>query len=267
MPTPFVAAAGTWGYGLELQAPAGLSAIITKSITLTARLGHPLPRMVEVPSGVINAIGLQNVGIDVFIRDFDPRIRKANKTYLVSLYAESLEEWASLAARANQSLADAFELNISCPNVIKSSETDEATYVDWVKVVRKTIQRPIWVKLSPKQAESVDLLKSLTALSIEGLVFCNTYPATSFFEGHASLSFQSGGLSGPAIRPMTLERLRRVSTMPLATRIASGGIARFEDILEYRAVQAEVFQIGSFHFRNPWAAADFSRLWTLKGLR
>src|SRR5580704_3097031 len=248
--SPIIAASGTFGYGLEFAHLVNLERLggfVTKGISLEPIEGAPAPRLCETASGMLNAVGLQNVGVQAFIADKLPLLRKYNTPVIVNVFGYCSEEYVEVIRRLEdvEGIA-AYELNISCPNVKKggmqfgSSPNLVAEVVAAAK--KSAAKRPLWVKLLP-------LVTDIAAIA-------NTYPAMAidFTTGRSRLGNLTGGLSGPAIKPITLRLVWEVRKAVDTPILALGGVESVEDVLEYMAVGASAVQVGTASFSDPKAS-------------
>ncbi len=256
---PVMLASGTWGFGETV--PEGVlkkvGALVTKGISLRAREGNPPPRLSETPCGLINSIGVENPGIEAFLRDILPRLLELGPPVVVNLFGESVEEFAELVKRLQGTGVGGVELNISCPNVKKGG----LAFAKDVDAVRKLVAevRGLWegflaVKLSP-----VGPVEEVAVVSEEegadALVCANTYPALSVLKG-PSRRLHLGGLSGPAIKPLTLRLVYELSKRVSIPIIGCGGITSFEDIEDYFFVGARAVQVGTGVLLNPYLVEE-----------
>jgi dihydroorotate dehydrogenase (NAD+) catalytic subunit len=265
---PVTTASGTFGYGREFADYMDLEAIgamITKGLSLKPKAGNPTPRIVETPGGMLNAIGLQNVGIEAFIATKVPFLRTINTPVIVNLYGNSLEEYGELAVRID-SIAEVagVEVNISCPNVKQGGivfGTDPAAAAQVVELVRKSTSKPLIVKLSPNVTDICAMAKACVDAGAEALSLINTLTgmAIDLSSRRPVLANITGGLSGPAIKPVALRMVWQVSRAVKVPLIGIGGIMNVTDALEFMLAGATAVQIGTANFLNPSAAQDISR--------
>ncbi|MHA2609385.1 MAG: dihydroorotate dehydrogenase [bacterium JZ-2024 1] len=257
--TPFGAASGCFGYGKEYSWAdlRGLGFICSKGITVEARKGNPYPRLVETACGLVNSIGLENPGIDAFLRDYLPHLLSIGVPVLVNIEAENEEGYAYLVDRlkSEKEKIAGVEVNISCPNVPRGLELGEnpARVRALVERIKRIGDMYTVVKLPPMGANILDLAESSLAGGADALTIANTYPAlvVDIHKKKARLGFGFGGLSGPAIKPLTQRLVFLVYRSFHPVIFASGGIVTAEDALEYLLCGATYFQIGSTLFRNP----------------
>ncbi len=261
LPNPILAASGTFGYGLEFAHLVDLRRIggfVTKGISLESIEGARSPRLCETPSGMLNAVGLQNVGVEEFARGKLPLLRKYNTKVIVNVFGYCIEEYVSVIQRleSEEGIA-AYELNISCPNVKKGGMqfgSNPALVEEVVRAARAAaVKRPLWVKLMPLVTDIGLIAKSAEGAGADALTVANTYPAMSVDTrtGSSRLGNLTGGLSGPAIRPITMKLVWEAKKAVKIPIVALGGIERVEDILEYLAVGASAVQVGTASFTDP----------------
>ncbi|MFN4131474.1 MAG: tRNA-dihydrouridine synthase, partial [Caldimicrobium sp.] len=235
-------------------------ALVTKGISLNPMSGNPPPRLLETPCGLINSIGLENPGIEDFLKRYFPKLKTLKVPIIFNLHGKSKEEFIELAKRLSNEEIDGIELNISCPNVseggIAFSQSPKLVY-DLVRAVREVYGRLLIVKLSPIGPWYEVAIASEEA-GADALTVANTYPAL----GIVSLKpFQiiKGGLSGPAIKPLTLRLVYELSSKIKIPLIASGGITTGKDALEYLLVGAKALQIGTANLIDPTSPVKIYR--------
>jgi dihydroorotate dehydrogenase (NAD+) catalytic subunit len=253
-------ASGTAGYGTEglpCLRPEWLGAFVTKGLSLEPRVGNPPPRIVETPAGMINAIGLQNIGVESFSREHLPLLRGRSVRVVVNFFGETEEEYARLARRiAEEEGIAALEMNVSCPNVKlggRSFGRDPEVLHGLVRSVRAETGLPLWVKLTPEGVDIVEAAQAAWEGGCDALTVANTYLglAVDVHTRRPSLSIGTGGLSGPAIRPLSVYRVWRVARQSPIPVIGVGGVGCARDALEYLIAGASAVQVGSAAFRNP----------------
>lgn len=258
---PILAASGTFGYGVEFAHLVDLDrlgGVVTKGISLEPIEGAPPPRLCETPSGMLNAVGLQNVGVEVFIRDKLSLLQKYNTRVIVNVFGYCLEEYVQVIERLEEveGIA-AYELNISCPNVKKGGMqfgADPVQAGEVVKAARAAAKkRPLWVKLMPLVTDIGLIARVVTDGGADALTVANTYPAMAidYRTAKSKLGNATGGLSGPAIKPITLRlvwEVRKAVSVPI---IGLGGIETAEDVLDYVTVGATAVQVGTSSFTDP----------------
>jgi len=261
---PVTVASGTFGSGEEYRHLVDLNklgAIVTKSVTLKPREGNPPPRIVETPSGMLNSIGLQNEGIDAFIRDKIPYLNKIKTAVVVSIAAHSVADYAEIAGRLDRIRSvDAIEINISCPNVKGglefSSDPESASSV--VEAVKSRTSKPIITKLSPNVKDISEIAIAAQEAGSDAVSLVNTFTGMAIDIDMRSpvLGNIVGGLSGPAIKPIALRMVWEVAKRVKIPIIGVGGIMDYEDALEFMIAGASAVQIGTANFVNPKAAVE-----------
>ena len=258
---PILAASGTFGYGLEFAHLVNLNRLggfVTKGISREPIEGAPAPRLCETPSGMLNAVGLQNVGVKAFVAEKLPVLRSFDTVVIANVFGYELEDYVEVirALEDAEGLAG-YELNISCPNVKKGGMQfggDPGMVSEVVGAARKAAaKRPLWVKLSPLVTDIGLIARAAEGAGADALTVANTYPAMAaeFRTGKSRLGNLTGGLSGPAIKPITLRLVweaRKAVKIPI---IGLGGVERVEDVLEYIAVGASAVQVGTASFTDP----------------
>ena len=261
---PVIAASGTFGYGTEvpLLERRALGGMVSKGIFLRPRAGTPPPRIVETPSGMLNAIGLQGPGVDALIRDYAPQWASWEFPVLVNINGESVSEYGDLAARLDGVPGVAgFEINISCPNVEQGGlyfGNDPHAAAAVTEAVRKRTNLPVWVKLTPMVTDIGVIARAVESAGADALCAVNTFVGMSIdLNANAPrLSFRTGGLSGPAIRPLALHLAHQAARAVRIPVIGVGGIERTEDALEFLVAGCTAIQVGTATFVNPMAIAE-----------
>jgi dihydroorotate dehydrogenase (NAD+) catalytic subunit len=258
---PILAASGTFGYGVEFAHLVDLNRLggfVVKGLSREPMEGAPPPRLCETPSGMLNAVGLQNIGVRAFITEKLPVLRKYDTAVLANVFGYCLEDYVEVI----RTLEDAeglagYELNISCPNVKKGGMqfgNEPAQVSEVVTAARKAAaRRPLWVKLSPLVADIGLIARAAESAGADALTVANTYPAMSLDTRSlkSRLGNLTGGLSGPAIRPITLRLVWETKKAVKIPVIGLGGIERVEDVLEYLSVGASAVQVGTASFADP----------------
>lgn len=257
---PVMTASGTFGYGEEFadfMNLEDLGGIIVKGTTGTHREGNPYPRMAETPSGMINAVGLQNKGVDIFCNGVYDRIKDIDTNIIVNVSGSSIEEYVEVAQKINSlDKIPAIELNISCPNVKKGGMgfgTDPQMAAQVVEEVRKVYNKTLIVKLTPNVTNIVEIAKSVEGAGADSLSMINTVLAMAVDAEKRKplLSTITGGLSGPAIKPIALRCVWQVAKQTKIPIIGLGGIMNAQDAIEFILVGATSIQIGTANFVNP----------------
>lgn len=257
--TPIFLASGTWGLGDTLtqylspeELRSAIGALVTKGLSLKPMLGNPPPRLYETPCGLINSIGLENPGLEAFIRDYYPPLVRLGIPLIFNLHGTALEEFVVMAERLSGLKVMGIELNISCPNVSKGgilfSQAPKLVF-ELVREVRKVFQGLLLVKLSPI-GPIFDVASACEEAGADALTVANTYPALGIIS-FEPLKIIKGGLSGPAIKPLTLRLVYELSQKVKVPLIASGGILTGRDAFEYLLVGAKALQIGTANLIDP----------------
>lgn len=268
MRNPVMTASGTFGYGEEFSGYVNLEeigAIITKGLSLKPRSGNATPRLVETPGGMLNAIGLQNVGVEAFVEKKLPFLRTVDTPVIVNLFGNSLEEYGELAARLDRIPEVAgVEVNISCPNVKHGGivfGTDPRAAYEVVKLVREATVKPLIVKLSPNVTDVVEMANACADAGADALSLINTLTgmAVDLQKRRPVLANVTGGLSGPAIKPVAVRMVWQVARAVKLPIIGIGGIMSATDALEFMLVGATAVQIGTANFLDPSAAQTIAR--------
>jgi len=276
---PVLAAAGTFGYGLEFAQHLRLErlgALITKTLTRQPREGHPPPRLVETPSGMLNAVGLQNIGLDAFLRDKLPALPSLRVPVIVSILGESTGDAAAMASALDR--ADgvvAIELNLSCPNINRNAELGmrnsesfrtpnselptpmiaqdaDATF-EIVQAARGATKKPLIAKLSPDVTDLAPIAKAAERAGADALSLVNTFRGMSLdpVTRRSRIGTLTGGVSGPAIRPLAVYRVWYTAKTVRIPVIGLGGIVRAEDALEFFLAGASAVAVGTANFADP----------------
>ena len=257
---PVMPASGTFGYGEE-YAPfldlEKIGAIVTKGLSLKPKAGNPTPRIAETISGMLNAIGLQNVGIEAFIQHKMPFLRTLNTPVIANFFGNTLEEYGEVAKRLNDipEIA-AGELNISCPNVKQGGiifGTDPKAASEVVALVRKQLQKPLIVKLTPNVTDITVVARAVEEAGADAISCINTITGMSvdIHTRKPRIANRTGGLSGPAIRPIAVRMVHQVVQTVSVPVIGIGGISRPMDALEFLIVGAKAVQVGTANFVDP----------------
>ena len=292
---PVLVAAGTFGYGLEFRRHVRLDqlgGLVTKTLTRAPRQGNPQPRVVETPAGMLNSVGLHNIGLEAFLREKLPTLASVKVPVIVSLLGESLEEVAAMSARLETEPAvAAIELNLSCPNLKNSSKFEdrsskssggslrtfhfelqaplmvaqdaEATFA-MVEAARQRTSKPLIAKLSPDVTDPRPIAQAAERAGADALALVNTFLGMSIdpHTRRSRLGSLTGGLSGPAIRPLAVFRVWKVRQAVRCPLIGIGGILKAEDAVEFLLAGATAVAVGTANFADPAAAVK-----VLQGLR
>ena len=260
---PVIPASGTFGYGYEFAELFDiniLGAFSCKGTTLRPRYGNPLPRIAEAPSGLLNAIGLQNPGVEKVLSEELPRLRQVySKKILANIGGFSVEEYAETAARMEKDeLVGWLEINISCPNVHgggMSFGTDPAQAAEVTKAVKAVTRKPVIMKLSPNVTDICAVARACEAAGADGLSLINTLQGMrlDLRSGRPIIANTFGGLSGPAVFPVALRMVYQVSRAVGIPVVGMGGVSSAEDVLEMLLAGACAVQVGAANLRDPWA--------------
>ena len=257
---PVMTASGTFGYGTEyadFMDINRLGAIIVKGTTLNPRQGNPYPRMAETPSGMLNAVGLQNKGVDYFVDHIYPEVRKFQTNVIVNVSGSSIEDYAQCASIIN-TLDDipAIELNISCPNVKQGGmafgvKPESAAQV--VSAVRKAYDKTLIVKLSPNVTDITEIARAVEGAGADSVSLINTMLGMAIDAERRKpiLSTVTGGMSGPAVKPVALRMVWQVAKAVKIPVIGLGGICSATDAIEFLLAGASAIQIGTANFIDP----------------
>ena len=269
---PILAASGTFGYGLEFAHLVDLNRLggfVTKGLSREPVEGAPAPRLCETSSGMLNAVGLQNVGVRAFVAEKLPVLRKYDTAVLANVFGYCLADYVEVirVLEDAEGLAG-YELNISCPNVKKGGlqfGNDPAQVVEVVAAARKAaVRRPLWVKLSPLVADIGLIGRAAESAGADALTVANTYPAMAVDVRtlRSRLGNPTGGLSGPAIKPITVRLVWETMKAVGIPVIGLGGIETVDDVLEYLSVGASAVQVGMASFADPRASEKLARALT-----
>jgi dihydroorotate dehydrogenase (NAD+) catalytic subunit len=259
---PVMAASGTWGYGDEwgdLVDVNKLGAIICKGTTLAPRDGNPQPRIIEVTGGVLNSVGLQNIGVEALVKEKAPMWAKWSVPVLVNVAGNSVDEYEKVAARLEGVAGvSGIEVNISCPNVSKGGMqfgTDPSTAAEVTRAVKGATSLPVMVKLSPNVTDIVPIAQAVEKAGADALSLINTVSgmAINVKGRRPALGNIHGGLSGPAIKPVALLMVYRVAGCVKIPVVGCGGIMNYLDALEFIMAGATAVQVGTAGLADPRA--------------
>lgn len=259
---PVMPASGTFGYGEEYSPYLDLNrlgAIVTKGLSLRPRAGNPTPRIAETNGGMLNAIGLQNVGVDAFIEEKLPFLHHVQTPVIVNFFGNSLEEYGQAAQRLSQiEGVAAVELNISCPNVKQGGivfGTDPRAAAEVVGLVRRQLSKPLIVKLTPNVTDITVIARAVEEAGADAISCINTLTglAVDIRRRRPRLANGTGGMSGPALRPLAVRMVHQVVQAVQVPVIGVGGIMSAEDALEFLIAGARAVQVGTANFVDPAA--------------
>ncbi len=262
---PVMLASGTVGYGNEIAEFTDLSkigAIVTKSISLEPRKGNPPQRITETSSGMLNAIGLANVGVEVFMKEKIPFLKKLNSTLICNIAASSIEEYVECVdILKDEETIKGFEINVSCPNVKEGGlvfGNDVSAVGRITEKIRAKTYKPIIIKLSPNNSNITDYAEVVKKEGGDAVSAINTLIGTSFdiYSRKPKIKNVTGGLSGPAIKPVALAKILEISKKVDIPIIGIGGISNWKDAIEFMIIGASAFQIGTINFVNPNAGME-----------
>ncbi|MEX0682448.1 MAG: dihydroorotate dehydrogenase [Dehalococcoidia bacterium] len=261
---PVMTASGTFGNGLEYQKIFDiqrLGAIVSKAITRKPRKGNVQPRIAETAAGMINSIGLQNIGIDAIISDVAPVWETWTVPVIANIAGETIADYAELASRLDGLPGvSGIEMNVSCPNVESGMEfgVDPRAASEVTYAVRRSAGLPLIVKLTPNVTDIVGVASAIVDGGADALTLINTYPAMQIdiHTRRPALGWGAGGLSGPALKPIAVRLVYIVSQAVSVPVIGCGGITTGEDAVEFLLAGASAVQVGTATFRNPSAALD-----------
>ena len=258
---PLIAASGTFGFGREYGEFYSLSAlggISCKGITLKRRDGNPPPRIAETPSGILNAVGLQNPGVDAFINDDLPWLKQQGTVVIANIAGNTVEEYCQMAEKLSETDVDMIELNISCPNV-KSGGVQFGTSCESVGnitgEVRRHCKKPLIVKLSPNVTDIASIAQSAEAAGADAVSMINTLTGMriDINSRRPIIRNNTGGLSGAAVLPVAVRMVWQVANAVKIPIIGMGGITTWEDAVEMLIAGAAALQIGTVLFSDPYA--------------
>ncbi len=263
-PNPVTVASGTFGHSekyYKLKEVTKLGAITPKTVTLRAQVGNPPPRIAETPSGMLNAIGIENPGADVFIEKKLPALKDTGVPLIMSILGHSEAEFKALAEKFNEAKGiSALELNLSCPNLGKKTlvAQDPKATARIVRIVKKISRYPIIAKLSPNVADITTIARAAEGAGADGLSLINTLTGMAIDVETCKpvLGNVTGGLSGPAIRPVAVHMVYKTAQKVKIPIIAMGGIMTANDALEYIIAGATMVAVGTVNFINPQASLD-----------
>jgi len=267
LPTPVIAASGTFGYGTEFAGMADLSAIgaiSVKGLSLSPYAGKKPPRLVETPAGMLNAIGLQNIGVDAFLEERLPRLREAGARVVANFWGDSPEEFAACAERLDgQPGVVALELNAASPNRPEWGSilaTDPGALAAIVRAVRPRVRLPLWVKLSPNVSDVTAVGRAAEGEGADALSAINTLRGMAIDAAtrRPRLASVTGGLSGPAIKPVALAMVHALARAVRIPVVGLGGIRTGEDAAEFLIAGASAVQVGTASFYDPRAPEQVS---------
>ena len=257
---PVIAASGTFGYGLEFTDFLDLNDLggfSTKGLSINPKIGNPVPRVIETSSGMLNAIGLENIGLQVFLSDKLPKLKNYKTRIIVNFFGDTVQQYVEMAsALSKEERIDALEMNVSCPNVEEGGlqfSSDPTVLRQVVEATRKATDKFLIVKLSPNVTDITLLARAAEDAGADALSVCNTFVGMKLDleSGKPYLANRTGGLSGPAIKPLALNLVYQTVRAVKIPVIGIGGIASSEDALEFLMVGAKAIQIGTANYIDP----------------
>lgn len=261
---PVTTASGTFGSGMEYGEFVDLNrlgAVVTKGVALTPWPGNPTPRVAETYGGMINAIGLQNPGIDTFIERDLAFLAKYDTKVIVNVCGKTVEEYLGVVERLGDTNVDMLEINVSCPNVkegaIAFGQNADSLY-NITKEIKKVAKQPIIMKLSPNVTDITEMAKAAEAAGTDALSLINTITAMKIDINRRTfaLANKTGGLSGPAIKPVAVRMVYQVANAVKVPIIGMGGISNYEDALEFIMAGASLVAVGAMNFHNPYTTVE-----------
>ncbi len=257
---PVVTASGTCGFGQEYlpyYEASQLGAISVKGMTLAPRAGNPTPRIAETPSGILNSIGLQNPGVDVFIDEHLPRLKAEGATVIANIAGSTIADYCKMAEKLSDTDVDFLEMNISCPNVKEGGVafgTNKDTVFEITSEVKKYAKKPVIVKLSPNVTDITEMARAAEAAGANALALINTLLGMriDIKTKRPILKNNVGGLSGPAIFPVAVRMVWQVRNAVSLPILGMGGIASANDAIEMLMAGADAICVGTAMFPNPY---------------
>jgi dihydroorotate dehydrogenase (NAD+) catalytic subunit len=265
---PVIAASGTFGYGLEYTEFLDLNDLggfSTKGLSINPKTGNPVPRVIETSSGMLNAIGLENIGLQVFLSDKLPQLKNYKTRIIVNFFGDTIQQYVEMAsALSKEERIDALEMNVSCPNVEVGGlqfSSDPTVLRQLVEATRKATDKFLIVKLSPNVTDITVLARAAEDAGADALSVCNTFVGMNLDleSGKPYLANRTGGLSGPAIKPLALNLVYQTVRAVKIPVIGIGGIASSEDALEFLMVGAKAIQIGTANYIDPTVSVKVVR--------
>jgi dihydroorotate dehydrogenase (NAD+) catalytic subunit len=268
LPNPVLTASGTCGYGLELDRFTDISllgGLVLKGLSREPRDGNPPPRLAETASGLLNSIGLGNVGVARFVREVLPEVYRRNNRVITNVYATTIDDFVEVSRRLEETgMVAAVELNLSCPNVKAGGilfGQDPSLTAAVVTAVRRGVALPLLVKLTPRVADIAVPARACQEAGADILTVANTFPglAVDIRRRRPVLGGNFGGLSGPAIKPLALKLVHEAARAVTIPVVGSGGIATWQDAAEFIIAGAAAVQVGTAMMVDPGAGLDIIR--------
>ena len=261
---PVMTASGTFGSGMEYGEFVDLNrlgGVVTKGVANIPWPGNPTPRVTEVYGGMLNAIGLQNPGIDVFLNRDIPFLQQYDTRIIVNVCGKTIEDYLEVVDKLNDSAADMLEINVSCPNVkegaIAFGQKADCLF-DITSKIKKVAKKPIIMKLSPNVTDITEMAKAAEAAGADAISLINTITGMKIdiHKRTFALANKTGGMSGPAIKPIAVRMVYQASHAVKIPVIGMGGIATAEDAIEFLLAGATAVSVGAVNFMNPYATVE-----------
>lgn len=261
---PVMTASGTFGSGMEYGDFVDLNrlgAVVTKGVANVPWPGNPTPRVTEVYGGMLNAIGLQNPGIDVFLKRDIPFLQQYDTKIIVNVCGKTVEDYLEVVEKLNDSAADMLEINVSCPNVkegaIAFGQKADCLF-DITSKIKNVARKPIIMKLSPNVTDITEMAKAAEAAGADAISLINTITGMKIdiHKRTFALANRTGGMSGPAIKPVAVRMVYQASHAVKIPVIGMGGIATAEDAIEFLLAGATAVSVGAVNFMNPYATVE-----------
>lgn len=261
---PVMTASGTFGSGMEYGDFVDLNrlgAVVTKGVANVPWPGNPTPRVTEVYGGMLNAIGLQNPGIDVFLKRDIPFLQQYDTKIIVNVCGKTIEDYLEVVEKLNDSAADMLEINVSCPNVKKGAiafgQKADCLF-DITSKIKNVSKKPIIMKLSPNVTDITEMAKAAEAAGADAISLINTITGMKIdiHRRTFALANKTGGMSGPAIKPVAVRMVYQASHAVKIPVIGMGGIATAEDAIEFLLAGATAVSVGAVNFMNPYATVE-----------
>lgn len=261
---PVMTASGTFGSGMEYGEFVDLNrlgAVVTKGVASVPWPGNPTPRVVETHGGMLNAIGLQNPGVEVFIKRDLEYLKQFDTKVIVNVCGKTVEEYLAVVERLSDEAVDMLEINVSCPNVkegaIAFGQKADALF-DITSRIKKVAKQPVIMKLSPNVTDITEMAKAAEAAGADALSLINTITGMKIdiYRQQFALANKTGGMSGPAIKPVAVRMVYQVANAVKIPIIGMGGIANGEDAVEFMLAGASAVSVGAMNFVNPYATIE-----------
>ena len=264
---PVITASGTFGFGKEYSEFYPLSAlggICTKGLTIEERQGNPSPRVAETPSGMLNSVGLQNPGVDYYLEHYDKWLSEQGMVVIANIAGHKLEDYSAMARKISQSRADMVELNISCPNVRSGGMAfgvEPASVRRVTEAVKRACDKPVITKLTPNVSNIADNARAAEDGGADAISLINTLTgmAVDYRTRRPILANNTGGLSGPCVKPVALKMVWDCYNAVKIPIIGLGGIQSYTDVLEFMICGATVVQVGTATLSDPYAAYNIAK--------